>query len=680
MANETAALVVALSAQVSKFQKDMDAANGIATKTINEIQNRFAAAGGVIASRFGSEIQGAASRLGTIGAAMSALGPIGLVAAAGIGALALAFDFVTEKTEIFVEKAKNLKNMAEDTGLTVTQLRLLIEASKKVGVETEEAEKFIKRLAISLTELKDKGAEAGVFGALLKIDSGLVRDISSTKELADQIDILAKAFRGLTDQGQRLALLRTIGGRGSLGVGRLLDTIADQGGLAKLDEEAKALGKTLDKEVIDKLVEQARRIEEIKKKTDGIYGKLYAKETLDAQEASAKFWLEIAQNVERTARAAPTVGGLFNQMGEILGDQKVTNDIADTRNRDIEAKLLEHGRRRLEEIEKARTGQVSGVPVPASRPESAPVSAAVELGLMRKWTSIMGDAITPTEALRQKILELNVAQEQAPGEVTAERRARAEKAFRDAQSAAALATRESLGIAREDEIVKQKLIELEDKRAKGMVRSAEEIATAEKIIAREAKASTEAQLIRQSQTPEFTRNMLEAANAMKQFDQIVSGSLNSTADAFADVVTGTKNLKDAVHDLINSLSRDLARSAFKSLVASLIPGGAGSNVFGNLFSLGRNASGTDYWRGGATWVGENGPEIVNLPKGSQVIPANIARNADSGGVTVQIVNHVDATGADMAAVQRLHAGLAAVNRSVESRAVAALRSHRMLAA
>jgi hypothetical protein len=31
------------------------------------------------------------------------------------------------------------------------------------------------------------------------------------------------------------------------------------------------------------------------------------------------------------------------------------------------------------------------------------------------------------------------------------------------------------------------------------------------------------------------------------------------------------------------------------------------------------ASGTDYWRGGPTWVGENGPEILNLPRGSQVI-------------------------------------------------------------
>ena len=33
---------------------------------------------------------------------------------------------------------------------------------------------------------------------------------------------------------------------------------------------------------------------------------------------------------------------------------------------------------------------------------------------------------------------------------------------------------------------------------------------------------------------------------------------------------------------------------------------------------GKNAQGTDNWRGGLTWVGEQGPELINLPRGSQV--------------------------------------------------------------
>ena len=37
-----------------------------------------------------------------------------------------------------------------------------------------------------------------------------------------------------------------------------------------------------------------------------------------------------------------------------------------------------------------------------------------------------------------------------------------------------------------------------------------------------------------------------------------------------------------------------------------------------LYSAGHNAMGTQYWRGGPTWVGELGPELVDLPKGSRI--------------------------------------------------------------
>lgn len=38
--------------------------------------------------------------------------------------------------------------------------------------------------------------------------------------------------------------------------------------------------------------------------------------------------------------------------------------------------------------------------------------------------------------------------------------------------------------------------------------------------------------------------------------------------------------------------------------------------------IGRNAQGTDNWRGGLSWVGEQGPEIVELPRGSKVYNNN----------------------------------------------------------
>ena len=56
--------------------------------------------------------------------------------------------------------------------------------------------------------------------------------------------------------------------------------------------------------------------------------------------------------------------------------------------------------------------------------------------------------------------------------------------------------------------------------------------------------------------------------------------------------------------------------------------GASARAWNNGFgrNIGRNADGTDYWPGGLTWVGERGPEIVELPRGSKVHNAEDSRN------------------------------------------------------
>ena len=39
---------------------------------------------------------------------------------------------------------------------------------------------------------------------------------------------------------------------------------------------------------------------------------------------------------------------------------------------------------------------------------------------------------------------------------------------------------------------------------------------------------------------------------------------------------------------------------------------------GNI-KIGKNAKGTDNWPGGLTWIGEEGKELVDLPKGTKYI-------------------------------------------------------------
>ena len=51
---------------------------------------------------------------------------------------------------------------------------------------------------------------------------------------------------------------------------------------------------------------------------------------------------------------------------------------------------------------------------------------------------------------------------------------------------------------------------------------------------------------------------------------------------------------------------------------------------------GLNATGNDNWRGGLTWVGEAGPELVSLPRGSQIMTNQDSMNA--GGVSNYYIN------------------------------------------
>jgi TP901 family phage tail tape measure protein len=68
-----------------------------------------------------------------------------------------------------------------------------------------------------------------------------------------------------------------------------------------------------------------------------------------------------------------------------------------------------------------------------------------------------------------------------------------------------------------------------------------------------------------------------------------------------------------------------------------------------LSSIGFNYTGTDYWRGGLTWVGERGPELISLPRGTKIYnnveSERIAKNTENTGfegiVTLQIPLEID---------------------------------------
>jgi hypothetical protein len=157
----------------------------------------------------------------------------------------------------------------------------------------------------------------------------------------------------------------------------------------------------------------------------------------------------------------------------------------------------------------------------------------------------------------------------------------------------------------------------------------------------------------------------ESADIGKQLNQSAATELSNFGDAVADVVMKTKSFEDAFRSMANSVIRDLIRIGVqKSItgpIASALGGLFGMSGFGSVATDGIGgfgptappgyASGTDFHPGGLAWVGENGPELLNLPRGSQVIPNEISRSIGGSSTIIGDINITvpEGTGPDNAA-------------------------------
>lgn len=154
----------------------------------------------------------------------------------------------------------------------------------------------------------------------------------------------------------------------------------------------------------------------------------------------------------------------------------------------------------------------------------------------------------------------------------------------------------------------------------------------------------------------------ESANIGQQLEYVAVQSLDRMSDEFADVITGTRSVADAFKSMSSLILHELARIAIKKAILGPIAGMLGGGGNGNILSslIPKFANGTNFAPGGPAIVGERGPELVNLPRGAQVVPnyklPKLGRSAPSQ--TFAPVYQIDARGADAGAVERIRGVLA----------------------
>jgi len=117
--------------------------------------------------------------------------------------------------------------------------------------------------------------------------------------------------------------------------------------------------------------------------------------------------------------------------------------------------------------------------------------------------------------------------------------------------------------------------------------------------------------------------------AEAQFEDTIRNIETLSAGLMNAALNGD-NLGEALVQMLAQMAIQWLTAAIAAKAADVLSGGILSASMGaasgggggvlSLIGIGNNANGTNNWRGGLTTVGERGKELVDLPKGSRVIP------------------------------------------------------------
>lgn len=115
-----------------------------------------------------------------------------------------------------------------------------------------------------------------------------------------------------------------------------------------------------------------------------------------------------------------------------------------------------------------------------------------------------------------------------------------------------------------------------------------------------------------------------------QLSNIAKGGINDIINGLTDAVMGAKSFKEAFTDMAKAVIAQLIQMAIRFLIFEAIGMAFGVKGLGKAaigIAVGKNAKGTDNFAGGLTMVGESGPELMALPKGTQIGSNNLLRSA-----------------------------------------------------
>lgn len=543
---------------------------------------------------------------GPVGVFLSGLGPWGMAGAVALGAVERAFGLASNAAHAFAQKARELRDVSDVTGLTINQLKALDDAGTRVGLSSDRVANGIERLTVSMDEVR-RGTGAA-YDKLFQFNPQLATEMARARDTASAIDILSRAYQNL-DQSQQNALSRAFMGRSGIDMTRLLTAVNTGGGLTGVTATAAAAGKSIDENLIRRIAQLDIEIDEASKRMRNNLVKVFASDVLEAElafyntlnsiaDVAGKFKLSTDLLSFITFLSSPIGGG-----GAALG-KWVSSQFGGS----------------VPRITANPAAPAESVPLPRARPAEAgagtdPYAAERAYNDLNKWMTLLGPAATSAEHLALQQAKLSAENEKL-GNRYGDLVIRAMEYNRVQEAGANLQIRVQIGVATSDAMRSQKLAELDQQLRKINATDAERTRALEiagVAIQKDIELTQQQMAVRGAALPGLKQMELESGSLRTQLDQLSTTSLNNMTTALADMTMGTVTAADGFRNLglqvVRSIEEMIIKMTIAKPIADALNSSLGSGGILSFLGIGGNANAT-LPAGMTGAVGPTGPILV----------------------------------------------------------------------
>lgn len=278
-------------------------------------------------AKFGVLEEGSA-KLRVFGSALEPLGAIGITAAAGVVAFALAM----EKTEKAVEVAANIAKLSKEVGVSTDFIQKFNFALKQNEIDVASGDEALKKMNITLGAVKAGLAKKQQVNAFASVGF-TPEQLRTYKDIGELFPVLAERIAKVGDAAEQAAIAKRLGGE------ELLALLKDgENGFSVLAQKATDLGIVIDHYTIEKAEDAKKKLSELndvmQAKTNVTFlqfiDTLAAVKTafLEATTAALQFLAAVTGTETAKIKLTEAEGAAKNPLYRLLyGDKRLQGDL-----------------------------------------------------------------------------------------------------------------------------------------------------------------------------------------------------------------------------------------------------------------------------------------------------------------------------------------------------------------